>query len=202
MEEEELAHDIGLLITDVLDLAHVLRASGDDIAGTVGQTQARWSVLKYAAPGHLSVPSMARRIGRHRQSVQRVTDELAADGLVRYAANPDHIRSPLVQLTPAGHDTLARIEEHAQQRRHTVTAGFTPSEVATARAVLHKVMAASRAAAAAPPTVQATATTPPAGQATTEQHGTHRGTAHSRAHRTRRARGRGSTGSGDTSRSG
>jgi DNA-binding MarR family transcriptional regulator len=156
MEEEDVARDIDLLIDDVFDLAHALRASGDTIAGTAGQTQARWLVLRYAAPGHYTIPDIARRIGRHRQSVQRITDELTAENLARYTPNPDHARSPLVQLTPAGHDTLAKIEETARQRRLTVTGRFDATEIATARAVLAKIMAASRAAAAGPPDGQAT----------------------------------------------
>jgi DNA-binding MarR family transcriptional regulator len=37
-----------------------------------------------------------------RQSVQRVADELVADGLIHPTANPDHARAPLLELTPEG----------------------------------------------------------------------------------------------------
>jgi DNA-binding MarR family transcriptional regulator len=37
-----------------------------------------------------------------RQRMQRLADELAADGLVRFIVNPKHLRSKLVQLTPKG----------------------------------------------------------------------------------------------------
>lgn len=82
--------------------------------------------------------------------MQRVSDELTAGGLASYVPNPDHARSPLVQLTPAGQDTLAAIEEHARQRRLAVAGGFAPAEIATARAVLGKVMAASRTVLSSP----------------------------------------------------
>jgi DNA-binding MarR family transcriptional regulator len=150
MEEEDVARAIDLLIDDVLDLARALRASGDAIAGTAGQTQARWLVLKCAAPGHYTVPDIARRIDRHRQSVQRITDELTTENLARYTPNPDHARSSLVQLTRAGHDALAKIEEHAHQVKLGYSGNFTITEIAAARAVLAKVLTASRAFSSTP----------------------------------------------------
>ena len=41
-------------------------------------------------------------MGLVRQSVQRIADEMAALGLVRFAPNPHHRRAKLVQLTPRG----------------------------------------------------------------------------------------------------
>jgi hypothetical protein len=35
-----------------------------------------------------------------RQRLQRLADELAAEGLVKFTENPNHRRSKLVQLTP------------------------------------------------------------------------------------------------------
>jgi len=52
--------------------------------------------------GPLSVPQIARMRPTSRQRMQRLADELAAEGLVEFIDNPKHRRSKLVQLTPKG----------------------------------------------------------------------------------------------------
>jgi DNA-binding MarR family transcriptional regulator len=52
--------------------------------------------------GPLTVPQIARMRPTSRQRMQRLADELAADGLIKFVDNPKHRRSKLVQLTPKG----------------------------------------------------------------------------------------------------
>jgi DNA-binding MarR family transcriptional regulator len=52
--------------------------------------------------GPLTVPRIAQMRPTSRQRMQRLADELAADGLVTFIDNPKHRRSKLVQLTPKG----------------------------------------------------------------------------------------------------
>jgi len=52
--------------------------------------------------GPLTVPRIAQMRPTSRQRMQRLTDELAAEGLVKFIDNPRHRRSKLVQLTPKG----------------------------------------------------------------------------------------------------
>jgi DNA-binding MarR family transcriptional regulator len=52
--------------------------------------------------GPLTVPEIAQMRPTSRQRMQRLADELAAEGLVRFIDNPKHRRSKLVQLTPKG----------------------------------------------------------------------------------------------------
>jgi DNA-binding MarR family transcriptional regulator len=52
--------------------------------------------------GPLTVPQIAAMRPTSRQRMQRLADELAAEGLVEFADNPKHRRSKLVQLTPEG----------------------------------------------------------------------------------------------------
>jgi DNA-binding MarR family transcriptional regulator len=52
--------------------------------------------------GPLTVPQIAQMRPTSRQRMQRLADELAAEGLVRFIDNPKHRRSKLVQLTPRG----------------------------------------------------------------------------------------------------
>jgi DNA-binding MarR family transcriptional regulator len=52
--------------------------------------------------GPLTVPQIALMRPTSRQRMQRLADELAADGLVEFIDNPKHRRSKLVRLTPKG----------------------------------------------------------------------------------------------------
>ena len=56
--------------------------------------------------GPHTVPQLARRRDCSRQHVQVLVKRLVADGMAELVDNPDHRRSPLVRLTPAGKDTL------------------------------------------------------------------------------------------------
>jgi DNA-binding MarR family transcriptional regulator len=57
--------------------------------------------------GPLTVPQIAQMRPTSRQRMQRLADELAAEGLVKFIDNPKHRRSKLVQLTHKG-DTRYR----------------------------------------------------------------------------------------------
>ena len=52
--------------------------------------------------GPLTVPQIAQMRPTSRQRMQRLANELAAEGLVKFVDNPKHRRSSLVQLTPKG----------------------------------------------------------------------------------------------------
>jgi DNA-binding MarR family transcriptional regulator len=52
--------------------------------------------------GPLTVPQIAQMRPTSRQRMQRLADELAAEGLVEFVDNPKHLRSKLVRLTRKG----------------------------------------------------------------------------------------------------
>ena len=56
-----------------------------------------------AVIGPLTVPQIAQMRPTSRQRMQRLADELAAEGLVEFIDNPRHRRSKLVRLTREGH---------------------------------------------------------------------------------------------------
>ena len=60
-------------------------------------------IRSLALLGALTVPQIAQMRPTSRQRMQRLADELAAEGLVMFIDNPKHRRSKLVQLTPRGH---------------------------------------------------------------------------------------------------
>jgi DNA-binding MarR family transcriptional regulator len=85
----------------------IIRA-GEGITNPLGQSSARWQVLGRAYEP-TTVAKIAQDIGHARQSVQRIADILAAEGLVSYEDNPTDRRARLLELTSDGAEVLAKI---------------------------------------------------------------------------------------------
>jgi DNA-binding MarR family transcriptional regulator len=83
---------------------------GEGITEPIGQSSARWQVLGRAFEPQ-TVAAMARDMGHARQSVQRLADVLAGEGLVAYRDHPTDRRTKLLELTPEGLKVLTAIFE-------------------------------------------------------------------------------------------
>lgn len=101
------------LIFRVFRLNGALLAAGDRLIGGLGLTSARWQILGGLADQEqpLSVAQLARKIGVTRQAVQRIANELAAEKVVSFRANPRHKRAQLIELTAHGRVLFERAME-------------------------------------------------------------------------------------------
>ncbi|OEV08135.1 MarR family winged helix-turn-helix transcriptional regulator [Streptomyces nanshensis] len=135
-----MADEMALLVADVYEAAGLLRRSGEAVAAAEGQTQARWQLLSVVSERALTVAQAARRLGISRQGVQRVANDLVAGRLAAFEANPDHRGSPLLGLTAAGRRTLRRITGRAEEAHRAWGEGVAEDEIASARAVLRRVI--------------------------------------------------------------
>jgi DNA-binding MarR family transcriptional regulator len=86
-----------------------LLRNGDRITKAIGQSSARWHVLGQANFKPQTVAQIARNMGQARQSVQRVADVLAREGLVNYTNNTQDKRTQLLAVTSRGEAVLAEI---------------------------------------------------------------------------------------------
>jgi DNA-binding MarR family transcriptional regulator len=107
--------EVAQLAVRIFRLEGIFTAAGDALAAPAGQSTARWRVLAAVEDEALTVAQIARAWSFARQSVQRIADVLARDGLVSYEDNPSHRRAKLVRLTAQGAATLATIQS-AQRR--------------------------------------------------------------------------------------
>jgi len=92
------------LILEVFRANGALIAAGDRLVADLGLTSARWQVIGAIAlsPTPEPVARLARAMGLHRQGVQRIVNELEAEGIVALEDNPHHRRARLVRLTRKG----------------------------------------------------------------------------------------------------
>jgi DNA-binding MarR family transcriptional regulator len=103
-------------------------------------------VLSVLSGGGRTVPQVARRLGVTRQSVQRVANLLAAEGLIESAPNPDNARSPLFRLSERGEDVLAGITRAADPWLRGVGEELSLEDLRRARAALAVLMRFARGA--------------------------------------------------------
>ena len=131
-------HPASRLAVEVFRLNGALIAAGDALSAPLGLTSARWQVMGAVAEaqGGLPVAGIARNMGLVRQSVQRIADELAAEGVVRFAPNPHHRRAKLVQLTERGTALFEEASARWRAMTDALVAALGSDEVERATALL------------------------------------------------------------------
>lgn len=92
------------LIVEVFRLNGLLLSTADKLVAKFGLTGARWQVLGAIAQARTpeTVSHLARNMGLTRQSVQRIVNEMHAEGLLDLQDNPNHRRAKLVSMTKKG----------------------------------------------------------------------------------------------------
>jgi DNA-binding MarR family transcriptional regulator len=79
--------------------------------------------------GPLTVPQIAQMRPTSRQRMQRLADELAAEGLVRFIDNPKHRRSKLVRLTPKGDARYRELNTRFSAIAATMGVGLSEAQI-------------------------------------------------------------------------
>ncbi|MBI2738642.1 MAG: winged helix-turn-helix transcriptional regulator [Rhodospirillales bacterium] len=130
------------LVLDLFRLNSRMIASGDRLVAGLGLTSARWQILGtiVAADRPQPVAWLARDLGANRQNVQRIVNDLMADGLVTFAANPHHRRAQLVVLTDKGRETYEAAMRLQVPWVNSLADGLSVKDVQAA----HRVMTALR----------------------------------------------------------
>jgi len=124
------------LILETFRLNGRLLAAGDALCGDLGLTSARWQVIGAIDAGPLPVAHIARTMGLTRQGVQRVANELAAQGFVTFADNPHHRRAKLVALSAKGRESLDIINRRQRDWADRLAAGLPAGTVEAASEVM------------------------------------------------------------------
>ena len=128
------------IVIQIFQLNGLLTAIGDAMAKPAGQSTARWQVLAAIERGPATVAQIARALRLTRQSVQRVADILAREGLAAYEDNPGHRRAKLLRLTPSGQRALEIIQKAQRGWADEVGATVGENDLREASAVLDRLM--------------------------------------------------------------
>ncbi len=110
----------------IFRLNGLLMRIGERITRELGQSSARWQVLGRVGFVTQTVAQMARDMGLARQSVQRVADLLAAEGLAEFKVNHSDQRTKLVEITPAGRAVLTAIYQRNKEWSQRVQTRLDP----------------------------------------------------------------------------
>lgn len=137
-----MADEMALLVADIFEAAGLLRRSGEATASRTGQTQARWQLLSVLSGTALTVPQAARRLGVARQGVQRLANDLVAEGLLAAAPNPDHRTSSLLAPTGRGREVLDEINRGGAVQNRRLEQALGEATVATTRDCIRRLIAA------------------------------------------------------------
>ncbi len=98
--------------------------AADKIAAPAGLTAARWRVLGAVLSEPRTVADIARNMGLARQSVQRLSDALVAEGLLTMNDNPAHKTARLATPTPSGRAAIANLSDRQTRWANLIGAGF------------------------------------------------------------------------------
>jgi DNA-binding MarR family transcriptional regulator len=139
------------LILESFRLNGRLLAAGDALVGDLGLTSARWQVLGAVAmsPVPLPVSHIARNMGLSRQNVQRIANELEAQGVLRFAPNPHHRRAKLVFLTERGRGLYEAAAKRQEPWATALARGLPAKDIEAAAALLRTLRSRLDAAPAA-----------------------------------------------------
>jgi DNA-binding MarR family transcriptional regulator len=89
--------------------------------------------------GPLTVPQIAQMRPTSRQRMQRLADELAAEGLVEFIDNPRHRRSKLVRLTRKGNTRYRALNARLLEMASTMGVDLSEPDIRKATEIVRRL---------------------------------------------------------------
>jgi DNA-binding MarR family transcriptional regulator len=128
------------LILEVAQCFFRVRALGRKAGFFTGWGAGAYGFLRsLALLGPLTVPGIARMRPTSRQRMQRLANELAAEGLVDFIDNPKHRRSKLVRLTRKGDARYRRLSVRLLEIASTMGTALSEAEIRRAREIVRQI---------------------------------------------------------------
>lgn len=107
-------------------------------------TPARWQVLGAVLEEPLPVAEIARRVGLTRQSVQRVANDVVAQGWAVWQPNPARRGQNLLTLTERGRDAVNALADEQHAWANAVGRAIGVEDLEILRSLISQVTKASR----------------------------------------------------------
>ncbi|MGV0027141.1 MarR family winged helix-turn-helix transcriptional regulator [Phormidesmis priestleyi] len=136
-QRSEAGKEIEALIIEIVTTFFLLRAEGMRIGVVSPSGEGYWSVLRLLKfYGAQTVPQLARYRYVPRQSVQKLANEMLADGVIELVNNPAHKRSKLLRLTPKGESVFQEMSDHIAKLAETLAAQQQATQLQNAVSVV------------------------------------------------------------------
>jgi DNA-binding MarR family transcriptional regulator len=137
---ESKGEAIAELMLDVAQFFFRIRAVGQKTGLITSWGGGAFGFMRsLALQGPLTVPQIAQMRPTSRQRMQRLADELAAEGLVQFIDNPKHLRSKLVQLTPKGEKRYSDLNARFLAIASTLGVGLNEAEIRRTRQIVQRL---------------------------------------------------------------
>jgi DNA-binding MarR family transcriptional regulator len=118
------------LMLEVAQCFFKIRALGKKTGFITGWGGGAFGFMRsLALLGPLTVPQIARMRPTSRQRMQRLANELAAEGLVEFIDNPKHRRSKLVRLTPKGEARYCELDARLLSIASTMGVALSEADI-------------------------------------------------------------------------
>lgn len=126
--------ELGALMQELLGAFFDLRAAGQRIGAVADWGGGTWGMLNAIdKDGPITMAEFARRRAVSRQYIQKIANELIAQGYLALADNPKHRRSGLLTLTSSGRRQLTDTSTRIQQQLAAWCEGMNGNSVADAK---------------------------------------------------------------------
>jgi DNA-binding MarR family transcriptional regulator len=118
-----------------------VQKSGTRLMRGTGITNARWQTLSelFALEKPVTVSELARHMGLTRQAIQRLADDMANDGLIKFVENPSDARAMHLLLTLDGKATYHDALEREWQWTNAIAEDFDAEQITRAVALLEAI---------------------------------------------------------------
>ena len=128
------------LMLEVAQFFFRIRAMGQRAGLITGWGGGAFGFMRsLALLGPLTVPQIAEMRPTSRQRMQRLADELAAEGLVEFIDNPKHRRSKRVRLTPKGNARYGELNARFLAIASAMGGGLSAPDIRRTTAIVRRL---------------------------------------------------------------
>lgn len=119
-----------------------LRRVADGLHDDLAINASKRAILEdLSVTGPRTVPQIAAAKDVSRQHVQKIVDALINQECAVFVANPEHRRSPFVELTDTGRKIFAEIRKREAKLLGRLSEAMDPRSVKAATTTLHQLLA-------------------------------------------------------------
>ena len=128
------------LILETITTFFQLRTYGKQLGAVTPWGGGYWGLLRMMKlQGPMTVPQVARMRGHTRQRIQKLADEMVADGVIEFFDNPAHQRSKLMRLTRKGVAVYEQLSARIAALADKLAVEMDESEIQSAVTTLRKL---------------------------------------------------------------